>query len=255
MKTFNLDEAVKTANDYRHEDHERVFGKINLRIEANSSRLEATDTYRAVRINLPSGIDYPANWLQAGGATLDLQKGDPVTWEFFLHAGKPEAKGIHRFDDVFIGVSGSTHQFDMEPIDHYKQGITDFGYFDGERRRPQGLIGLFVDPVDKFTTTLGFERGMRVFGDQRVRSFLAWEDSRTPLAKMDRPKGFDIPTDDGTYLHKQSGYGTGQLGVYAAEYLSELDRSTKLGWSGVLKPLAFETRGGTYEHLVMPIRM
>jgi hypothetical protein len=130
----------------------------------------------------------------------------------------------------------------VTPTKH-RTDITDFGYFDGERRRPQGIVELWLEQMIPDKLELFYRRGMKVFRDQRVRSFIAWEEAVTMLAYLDCPKGFEV------------GDTKDRLGVYSAKYLGPIDRAFRLGWTGPRKPLAFETHSSMYEHLVMPIRM
>ena len=250
---FNANEAVKIANSVRTKDNDRhpILNHMFLRFDdEGNARLEAISPYRAVRIALPTSAGAFNDAIQRhGGAKWEPRKGDKIDWQTFRENCVATSDKPHRLDEVFVTVGESKHILYPEVMYPSRRMVEELAYYDGQRKRPIGVVGLEVNPTGNRGERLELDirRGMQL-KDSRVSSFMGWEAKPKRLATVKRPKSihdstFEAMVDDG-------------LGVYAAEYLSMFDEVESIGHSGSdFKPLAYTARGGAYEFIVMPIRM
>ena len=239
---FDHNAAFATAHEVMSDDEERpsVNQMVMTFDEERQVTLEATDAYRAVRIKMPyTPTDYI---LDSGPRAWTPTKGQPITlagWEQF---SEPVEHAIPNLSSIYAKAWDESTMYVVNLAAPYKQAIGDFGYFDGERRRPSGLIQL------EWVTGIGdrleidARRGMRVQGDTRIgRNFVAWEEVPSPIGTVQNGDPSEIEDT--------------VMGVYSAHYLGPIDRAFTIGHASAYKPLLMLTNGGTQEHLVMPIRM
>ena len=127
-----------------------------------------------------------------------------------------------------------------------------FGYFDGERRKPKGLIDVTFDTkgcdVDRIDVM--FRRGLRVEPHDAMHhsnTGVYWHSTEPEREVMGR-----LETNGKGAERKRLNDGAGSM--YAASYLWMLNGASAMGWVDELKPLYLSVLGGKVEHIIMPIR-
>lgn len=251
MTTFNHDAAIEAAAQVVSlNEHSPTVTRIWLTFDKSEvGTLYATDSYRAVRIKLPShpfdSVGKPISWVPGKGK---------VTWEMFVENAEPTPKLTMPSIDPLYAKTESYDRFELIRLSGsmIERPIAKWAYFNGDRRKPDGIIRLQIHAAGLPKPELDIVRGMRVYDERIGRYFNAWDDGDFGYEPSKKDANYTL----GTVLPDRAILSNQMLGVYAATYLAPFDLATEMRWSGsTFRPLYFSTHHGAHEHLVMPIRL
>ena len=224
--------SIDTSKMALNSIHLAPFGDLGTRVTG-------TDSYRAVTaIVNAQPFDQPMIHDPANGSTW----GDVVANATPLPGHYPKMEQI--FDSARAGIPGVP--VNVRPYGGYRRGVSgydrgassdiaEWAYFDGERRKPNGIVKLEVTD-----STLCVTLGMQVKdpGKYRVPTATMWESRSRELFKVDG----ELSDTNRT------------IGVFHAPYLPDFNAVTGIRCGeGELSPLYLEL--GEIEYVVMPIRV
>lgn len=229
------DRAVReTCNVVSTDDSRPALGVIHLSpLGTDQTHIVGTDSYRAVTavVNAQpfdeTRTHDPANgatWADVVSNATPISEAYPNMERIFESAR--EGRGVTRGERV--GYSGHMRRDAVSDL-------KDWSYFDGERRKPYGIVELTVED-----STLCVTFGMQVKDKEkrRVPTVTMWEKGPREV--------FKLTGDDVDITHT--------IGVFHAAYLPDFHTVTEIRYGdSALKPLYLAS--GKVEYVVMPIRM
>ncbi len=245
--------AYATSGDEDRPAINRIWVQFD---DEGNATLYATDSYRAVRARLDEnpfhvdGDNTPYSWVPP-------RKGR-VTWDMFVENARQTPAStvtMPKMDYLFEATKESPYRewvIDRNRHVVYGKPISKWSYFNGYRRKPDGIIKLMAHGPKHACIT--YVRGIRTINSKVGATFSAWEQEH-----------FDLILDSAERAAGDKEHMIGDviggdkltdvtLGAYSAEYLAPIEEVRVMRHASHLKPLYLATTGGI-EHLVMPIRL
>jgi hypothetical protein len=204
----------------------------------------ATDSYVAGRIETALDYDGDTVSVELPPKNLALQFGD------FANLGDSE-HAMPRIDKLFDKALEEGELFEYRrSVGGPDIRVSEWSYFDDERRRPGGVFKLTFEKVGNppGTSDVMFTRGLKVGSHDKLTQGGAgfyWIDKIQVLGTVEGDRIDFLPTDkDGE-----------SAGVYHAGYLWPIEHAAWIGYTSPLKPLYTATPNRKAEFLTMGIRL
>jgi hypothetical protein len=230
--------AQRIAAGARHDRLKRVWLHSN---DEGKAVLYATDTYVAGRIETAIEYNGPTVSVKLPPKNLALKFED-----FATHGDDHSMPNIDRLFDTALR---ECELFEYRrSIGGPDTRVSEWAYFDDERRRPGGVFKLTFDTGAMPTgrSDVMFTRGLKVGTHPKLTRGGAgfyWIDKTQVLGTVEGNVA-KLPTGEDDYA-----------GVYHAGYLWPIEHAAWIGWTDALKPLYTATPNRKAEFLSMGIRL
>jgi hypothetical protein len=237
--TIALEYAQRIAAGARKDNLQRVWLTSN---DEGRAVLYATDTYVAGRIE--TAIEYDGPTVSVGLPPKNLA----LTFEDFANHGDPD-HSMPAIDGLFAKALRECELFEYRrSVGGPDIRVSEWSYFDDERRRPGGVFKLIFDKVGNpaGTCDVMFTRGLKVGTHAKLIKGGAgfyWIDKTQVLGTIEGEVA-KLPTGEDDYA-----------GVYHTGYLWPIEHAAWIGWTSPLKPLYMATPNRKAEWICMGIRI
>lgn len=232
--------AQRIAAGSRMEKLQRVWITPN---DENHAVIYATDSFVAGRIETALEYDGPSVSVPLPPKNLAL------TFLDFATLGDTEHT-MPSLDRLFDTALEQSEMFEYRhSVGRPDTRVSEWSYFDNERRRPGGVFKLTaaeLGPANPGKADIMFERGLKVDSHDKLSQGGAgfyWSDKVQPLGTIEGNVA-KLPSGKDDYL-----------GVYYASYLWPIEHAAWIGWTDALKPLYMVTPHYKAEFISMGIRI
>ena len=247
MEARHLEDAMASAARVVRAgdpDQKNLF-RIYLADEDGRAVVYATDAYHAIRVDtgrVAPKMDRPV------GVTLNAKSKAPLSYDDLLDYSDDEYHMSRVIATMFDAGRDAARVY-RPAVALPDERVSSFGYFDGERRKPQGLIDITFDAegCDPDRIDVRFRRGLRVSGHATMHpsnTGIYWQST-----EPEREVLGSLEVDTETRKRLADGDGS----MYSAKLLWVLNGASAMGFVDTLKPLYLSSLGGDVEYVVMPI--